>query len=128
MIGKVLADFIPAEDLLPYLEATVAVWNVIGRRDNKFKARIKILVHEFGLENLRDEVETEFALRKPLYAGGQAVALLDEIRGHFAAPDFEIAATDAFDAAHGSDPVSGPGPIRTCPSIAPRAMPSSRFR
>jgi sulfite reductase (NADPH) hemoprotein beta-component len=105
MIGKVLADFIPAEDLLPYLEATVAVWNVIGRRDNKFKARIKILVHEFGLENLRNEVETEFALRKPLYAGGKDVALLDEIRGHFAAPDFEIAATDAFDAAHGSDPV-----------------------
>ncbi|MFO7921986.1 MAG: nitrite/sulfite reductase, partial [Nioella sp.] len=49
MIGKVLADFIPVEDLLPYLEATVAVWNAIGRRDNKFKARIKILVHEFGL-------------------------------------------------------------------------------
>ena len=34
MIGKVLAEFIPADDLLPYLEATVAVWNVIGRRDN----------------------------------------------------------------------------------------------
>uniref|UniRef100_UPI0035187381 nitrite/sulfite reductase n=1 Tax=Nioella sp. TaxID=1912091 RepID=UPI0035187381 len=65
MIGKVLAEFIPAEDLLPYLEATVAVWNVIGRRDNKYKARIKILVHEFGLENLKGEVETEFALRKP---------------------------------------------------------------
>ena len=42
MIGKVLHDFLPAEDLLPYLEATVAVWNVIGRRDNKYKARIKI--------------------------------------------------------------------------------------
>ena len=57
MIGKVLADFVTLDDLLPYLEATVAVWNVIGRRDNKFKARIKILVHEFGLENLREEVE-----------------------------------------------------------------------
>src|SRR6056297_273960 len=89
MIGKVLADFVPADDLLPYLEATVAVWNAIGRRDNKFKARIKILVHEFGLENLRAEVEKEFALRKPIYAGGKDVALLDEIRGHFAPPEFE---------------------------------------
>ena len=105
MIGKVLAEFIPAEDLLPYLEATVAVWNVIGRRDNKYKARIKILVHEFGLENLKGEVETEFALRKPLYEGGRDVALLEEIKTHFAAPDFETAPTDGFDAFYASDPV-----------------------
>jgi sulfite reductase (NADPH) hemoprotein beta-component len=105
MIGKVLAEFIPAEDLLPYLEATVAVWNVVGRRDNKYKARIKILVHEFGLENLKGEVETEFALRKPLYEGGRDVALLEEIKTHFAAPDFETAPTDGFDAFYASDPV-----------------------
>jgi sulfite reductase (NADPH) hemoprotein beta-component len=105
MIGKVLAEFIPADDLLPYLEATVAVWNVIGRRDNKYKARIKILVHEFGLENLKAEVETEFALRKPLYAGGKDVALLEEIKTHFAAPDFETAPTDAYDAFYATDPV-----------------------
>ncbi|MFV1876946.1 nitrite/sulfite reductase [Nioella sp.] len=105
MIGKVLAEFIPADDLLPYLEATVAVWNVIGRRDNKYKARIKILVHEFGLENLKGEVETEFALRKPLYAGGKDVALLEEIKTHFAAPDFETGPTDAYDAFYATDPV-----------------------
>ncbi len=105
MIGKVLAEYIPAEDLLPYLEATVAVWNVIGRRDNKYKARIKILVHEFGLENLREEVEKEFALRKPLYAGGQDMAMLQDIRGHFAAPAFETAPADAYDAFYAVDPV-----------------------
>ncbi len=105
MIGKVLAEFIPADDLLPYLEATVAVWNVIGRRDNKYKARIKILVHEFGLENLKAEVEKEFTLRKPLYAGGKDVALLEEIKTHFEAPAFETAATDSFDAFYASDPV-----------------------
>jgi len=105
MIGKVLAEYIPAEDLLPYLEATVAVWNVIGRRDNKYKARIKILVHEFGLENLREEVEKEFALRKPLYAGGQDMAMLQDIRGHFTAPAFETAPTDAYDAFYAADPV-----------------------
>jgi sulfite reductase (NADPH) hemoprotein beta-component len=105
MIGKVLAEFIPADDLLPYLEATVAVWNVIGRRDNKYKARIKILVHEFGLENLRGEVEKEFALRKPLYAGGKDMALLEEIKTHFAAPGFEAAPTDAYDVFYATDPV-----------------------
>jgi len=105
MIGKVLAEFIPAEDLLPYLEATVAVWNAIGRRDNKFKARIKILVHEVGLDALRAEVEEEFTLRKPLYAGGRDVALLEEIAGHFAPPEFETTPTETYDAAYASDPV-----------------------
>jgi len=105
MIGKVLADFVTLDDLLPYLEATVAVWNVIGRRDNKFKARIKILVHEFGLENLREEVEKEFALRKTQFDAGQTSILLDEISRHFAPPAFETAGTEPFDAAYEADPV-----------------------
>jgi sulfite reductase (NADPH) hemoprotein beta-component len=105
MIAKLLADFVTLEDLLPYLEATVAVWNVIGRRDNKYKARIKILVHEFGLENLRGEVETEFALRKSLYDAAKARQLLDEITAHFAPPAFETAPVEAFDAARAADPV-----------------------
>ncbi|MGR3710407.1 MAG: nitrite/sulfite reductase [Alterinioella nitratireducens] len=105
MIGKVLADFVTLDDLLPYLEATVAVWNVIGRRDNKFKARIKILVHEFGLENLREEVEKEFALRKTQFDAGRTSILLDEISKHFAPPAFETAGTEPFDAAYEADPV-----------------------
>ncbi len=105
MIGKVLAEFVTLDDLLPFLEATVAVWNVIGRRDNKFKARIKILVHEFGLENLREEVEKEFALRKTQFDAGQTSILLDEISRHFATPAFEAAGTEPFDAAYEADPV-----------------------
>jgi len=105
MIGKVLAEFVTLDDLLPFLEATVAVWNVIGRRDNKFKARIKILVHEFGLENLREEVEKEFALRKTQFDAGQTSILLDEISRHFAPPAFEAAGTEPFDAAYEADPV-----------------------
>ena len=46
MIGKVVRDFLPEADLLPYLEAVVSVWNLLGRRDNKYKSRIKITVHE----------------------------------------------------------------------------------
>ena len=105
MIGKVLAEFVTLDDLLPFLEATVAVWNVIGRRDNKFKARIKILVHEFGLENLREEVEKEFALRKTQFDAGQTSILLDEISRHFAPPAFETAGSEPFDAAYQVDPV-----------------------
>ncbi|MDO7706828.1 MAG: nitrite/sulfite reductase, partial [Loktanella sp.] len=46
MIGKVLSDFVSKADLLPYCEAIVSVYNLLGRRDNKYKARIKITLHE----------------------------------------------------------------------------------
>ena len=53
MLGKKIRDFLPEEDLLAYSEAILRVYNMYGRRDNKFKARIKILVHETGVENDR---------------------------------------------------------------------------
>ena len=102
MIGKVLADFVNGEDLLPYLEATVAVWNVIGRRDNKYKARIKILVHEFGLENLRAEVDKEFALRKAQFTGVDQ-DLLAQIEANFAAPAFKTEDQDRYNNAYTHD-------------------------
>ncbi|MEI2735590.1 MAG: nitrite/sulfite reductase [Rhodoblastus sp.] len=61
MIGKVVRDFLPKGQLLAYIDAIMRVYNSEGRRDNKFKARIKILVHEIGLETFRDKVEAEFA-------------------------------------------------------------------
>src|SRR6056297_4209680 len=51
MIGKILNDFVTQDDLLPYLEAVVSVWNLLGRRDNKYKSRIKITVHEHGIDD-----------------------------------------------------------------------------
>ena len=60
MIGKVSNEFVPAEDLLSYLEAVLRVYNMCGRRDNKYKARIKILVHETGLDELRAQIEEEW--------------------------------------------------------------------
>jgi sulfite reductase (NADPH) hemoprotein beta-component len=62
MEGKVLRDFLPREELLGYLEAVLRVYNLEGRRDNKYKARIKILAHELGIDAFRAEVEKEFAL------------------------------------------------------------------
>ena len=61
MIGKTLREFLPREELLAYLEATLRVYNRYGRRDNLYKARIKILVHEIGAEKMREEVEAEYA-------------------------------------------------------------------
>jgi sulfite reductase (NADPH) hemoprotein beta-component len=61
MIGKTLREFLPKDELLAYLEATLRVYNRYGRRDNLYKARIKILVHEVGTEKMREEVEAEYA-------------------------------------------------------------------
>lgn len=88
MIGKVFNEFVSQEDLLSYLEAVLRVYNMYGRRDNKYKARIKILVHEMGLDELKSKVEAEWreikdsALKVPEYE-------VDRIRSYFAPPPFE---------------------------------------
>ncbi|KQV81404.1 nitrite/sulfite reductase [Rhizobium sp. Root1220] len=64
MIAKLIRDFLPEEDLLSYTTAVMRVYNLHGRRDNKYKARIKILVHETGAEELARQVEIEFAALK----------------------------------------------------------------
>ena len=61
IIGKTIREFLPKDELLAYLEAVLRVYNQYGRRDNIYKARIKILVHEIGVEKMREEVEAEFA-------------------------------------------------------------------
>ncbi|HXV32036.1 MAG TPA: nitrite/sulfite reductase, partial [Sinorhizobium sp.] len=61
LIAKKIRDFLPEEDLLSYTTAIMRVYNLYGRRDNKYKARIKILVHETGAEELARQVEAEFA-------------------------------------------------------------------
>ncbi len=61
MIAKKIRDFLPEEDLLSYTTAIMRVYNLHGRRDNKYKARIKILVHETGADELARQVEVEFA-------------------------------------------------------------------
>jgi len=61
MIGKTIRSFVEKRHLLSYLEAIMRVYNLYGRRDNKFKARIKILVHEIGAEEFARRVEEEWA-------------------------------------------------------------------
>ncbi|CUH29832.1 Sulfite reductase [ferredoxin] [Jannaschia seosinensis] len=87
MIGKTVRDFLPEADLLPYCEAIVSVYNRLGRRDNKFKARIKITVHETGLDEIRRQVEERFAELRPLF-DGTALQVLDDLKAQFAPPAF----------------------------------------
>ncbi|WP_421726418.1 nitrite/sulfite reductase [Bauldia sp.] len=60
MIAHKIRDFLPEGDLLSYVEAILRVYNLFGRRDNKYKARIKILVHETGADEIRRQVEEEW--------------------------------------------------------------------
>jgi len=104
MIGKVLNDFVPQEDLLPYVEAIVSVWNLLGRRDNKYKARIKITVHEHGIEDIRARVEERFKAIRPAFTGID-VQLFEEIKEAFATPAFREDSTAVYETAYKTDPI-----------------------
>ena len=104
MVGKVIRDFLPKADLLPYVEAILQVYNALGRRDNKYKARIKITVHENGIETIRDMVEERFVTMRDSF-GGYDQALLKDIETAFAPPAFKNASTKEFEARLETDPV-----------------------
>ncbi|MEP5632199.1 MAG: nitrite/sulfite reductase [Tateyamaria sp.] len=104
MIGKVINEFLPEADLLPYLEAIVSVWNQIGRRDNKYKARIKITVHEHGIDEIRRLVEERFVQTRQTFTGVDQ-QMLREIEGHFAPPTFVTKSEAGFKDAYHNDPV-----------------------
>ncbi|MCB2110729.1 MAG: nitrite/sulfite reductase [Defluviimonas sp.] len=104
MVGQVIRPFLKKADLLPYLEAIISVYNLMGRRDNKFKARIKITVFENGIERFRDAVEARFEQLSRDFAG-VAPEVLAEIEQSFAAPAFPDAPEDAYLAARAADPV-----------------------
>ena len=96
MIAPLIREFVPAEDFLSYMEACLRVYNRYGRRDNLYKARIKILVHEIGAEDYRRQVEEEFLHVKTLGLDPPA-AELARIRGFFEPPAFETGLSDEID-------------------------------
>lgn len=104
MVGKVIRDFLPQPDLLPYLESVLSVYNVLGRRDNKYKARIKITVQENGIEKIRELVEARFEERRHEFDGTDQ-ELLAEIKTHFTPPSLRSGSTADYQAAYDSDPV-----------------------
>lgn len=104
MIGKVLYDFVASEDLLPTLEAIVSVYNLLGRRDNKYKARIKITVHENGIEDIRARVDARYALIRPQFTGVDQ-QMLARIEADFTKPSFVTKSQAPFESAYTNDPV-----------------------
>ncbi|KRE06886.1 sulfite reductase [Bosea sp. Root381] len=105
MIGKVVRDFLPKPDLLAYLEAIMRVYNQEGRRDNKYKARVKILVHEIGTEEFRSRVEAEFATLDGPSVNADPEELA-RIEAYFAPPAYETLPREsaALAAARASNP------------------------
>ena len=96
MIAPLVRAFVPLDQLITYAEACLRVYNRHGRRDNKYKARIKILVHELGKDEYTRQVEEEFAhlltqgIEPPL-------AELERIKAHFTDPAYDTAAPDSLD-------------------------------
>ncbi len=88
MVAKKIRDFLPEQDLLSYTTAIMRVYNLHGRRDNKYKARIKILVHETGAEELARQVEAEWQFLKDgdLKLPERDILAIDR---YFALPDLE---------------------------------------
>jgi len=104
-IGPTIREHLPVSRLLSYLEAILRVYNRHGRRDNSYKARIKILVASLGAEEFTRQVEAEWAQIDPALTDLPDTELA-RIRGHFAPPAFETLprVSAAFDAAKAADP------------------------
>ncbi len=108
VIGSVVCEWLEKKHLLTYLEAILRVYNQNGRRDNKYKARIKILVRAMGVEAFRDAVEQEWAATKD----GPSTLTEDEIERHkafFTAPNYSVIededATAALNGQRTADPL-----------------------
>ncbi|WP_439568126.1 nitrite/sulfite reductase [Sphingopyxis sp.] len=96
MIAPLIKDFVPLDDLLSYAEACLRVYNRYGRRDNIYKARIKILIHELGADEYRRQVDAEWAHVKSLGIDPPK-AEFDRIAAQFAMPPLDTSAPDAID-------------------------------
>ena len=105
VIGKVLREFLPREHLLSYVESILRVYNLMGRRDNIHRARIKVLVNSLGLERFRDLVEAEWRqVRDTTSAIGEGE--FERMQAYFEAPDYATERpTDAFDEKLARDPL-----------------------
>ena len=100
LLGRKLVDFLPWQHLLTYCEALVRVYNRYGRRDNAYKARIKILVKAIGSEEFARQVEEEWAHLKD---GPSTLTKteVDRVAAQFTAPDYEnLASEDLCHVAH----------------------------
>ena len=104
-LAALVNDFVPEAELLDYAEAIMRVYNRHGRRDNKYKARIKILVTELGAEEFTRQVEAEYAAQRSHEKIDLPQAEIDRIHAYFAPPAFDGEdGTSAFEAAKAAEP------------------------
>jgi len=96
MIAPVIREFIPVDQYMSYCEAILRVYNRYGRRDNIYKARIKILVHELGAEEFTRQVEAEWLEVRGLGLDAPA-AEFARVAAQFAPPAYDAAAPDSVD-------------------------------
>lgn len=90
IIGQTIKPFLEKQHLLSYIEAILRIYNLYGRRDNKYKARIKILVKEAGLKKVTDMVEAEWLrIRDGLTLSAERIQAM---QAHFAPPAYDVAA------------------------------------
>jgi len=103
MIAHKVRDYLDEEDLLAYVEAIMRVYNLHGRRDNKYKARIKILVHETGAEEITRQIEAEFVEVKKTELLRLPDSEIERITAYFAPPALaeKPSRSSAFEAAKG---------------------------
>ena len=95
-IAQVIGEFVEKDDILAFMEAVMRVYNEQGRRDNIYKARIKILTNALGIEEMRRQVNIEFAEIKKVGTLQLPQAELDRITAYFAVPAFETGLSDAM--------------------------------
>jgi sulfite reductase (NADPH) hemoprotein beta-component len=102
-IGKTIRDFVPARDIISYVEAILRVYNQYGRRDNIYKARIKILLHELGAEEFTRDVEAEWEQIREGYLAVEE-EMVEDIRSRFSYPDYAQLPDAPEELAKASDP------------------------
>jgi sulfite reductase (NADPH) hemoprotein beta-component len=114
ILGKVVREFLPRKDMLSYLDAVLRVYNRYGRRDNAYKARIKILVNALGVEEFSRQVEEEWSYLKD-GATTLTDAEFERIAAHFAPPAYEtLSADDLSFAAHLKEDKSFANWVKRC--------------
>lgn len=92
ILGQQIRPFLEKKDLLSYLEAILRVYNRLGRRDNKYKARIKITVREHGIDRIRELVEAEWThIRQQLELNDKEI---ERVKKHFTEPDYDATADE----------------------------------
>jgi sulfite reductase (NADPH) hemoprotein beta-component len=92
LLGQQIRPFLEKKDLLSYLEAILRVYNRLGRRDNKYKARIKITVREHGINHIRELVEAEWVnIREQLELDQKEIA---RVKQYFTEPNYDATAAE----------------------------------